>query len=223
VLYYKDRRWNEPVKEWLNSRSISSISAGILARITDLSLRGLNLSDDRLKPISARGKKERRVRDFYELRDVSKGWRIAVYHDHNLNCFILLFGFRKSLSQQTRNTNKAYALVYDYLERKERGMSNSALDDISSRLKDKEFAGKYGEEMAKLSFSNTLLDARNKKKLTQVELARKLGKSQPYIAKLESGEANPTLSMVGKILSVLGYRLDTGVAPLAPKRVDSRG
>jgi transcriptional regulator with XRE-family HTH domain len=100
-------------------------------------------------------------------------------------------------------------------------MFKSALDDIRIKLKDDEFARKYGEEMAKLSFSNTLLDARNKNNLTQAELAKKLGKSQPYIARLESGAANPTLSMAGRILAVLGYRLDTGIVPLTPETVDS--
>jgi hypothetical protein len=117
VIYYKDLRGNEPVREWINNPSNANISASIYARITDLSIRGLDLSIDKLKPISPRGKRERRIHGFYELRHVSEGWRIAIYHDLNLNCFILLFGFRKSPSKQKKNINRAYTLVYEYLNR----------------------------------------------------------------------------------------------------------
>jgi len=95
-------------------------------------------------------------------------------------------------------------------------MFRSAIDDIINALQDPEFAKEYGAEMAKLSFSNTLFNARNVTKITQKELADNLGLSQPYIAKLESGEANPTLSVMGRILATLGFRISTDTAPLIP-------
>ena len=95
-------------------------------------------------------------------------------------------------------------------------MFRSVIDDIINDLQDPEFAKEYGAEMAKLSFSNTLFNARNVTKITQKELADNLGLSQPYIAKLESGEANPTLSVVGSILATLGFRLSTDTIPLIP-------
>lgn len=95
-------------------------------------------------------------------------------------------------------------------------MFRSAIDDIVSALQDPEFAKEYGAEMAKLSFSNTLFNARSVTKITQQELADNLGLSQPYIARLESGEANPTLSVMGRILATLGFRISTDTAPLIP-------
>lgn len=95
-------------------------------------------------------------------------------------------------------------------------MFRSAIDDIINALQDPEFAKEYGAEMAKLSFSNTLFNARNVTKITQKELADNLGLSQPYIARLESGEANPTLSVMGRILATLGFRISTDTAPLIP-------
>lgn len=48
-------------------------------------------------------------------------------------------------------------------------------------------------------------EARNRKNLTQKELAEKLGVSRSYIAKLESGErCNPSTSLMRKIKEVLG-------------------
>ena len=67
----------------------------------------------------------------------------------------------------------------------------------------------------------TLYKARQKAKMTQKDLSVKLGLSQPYIAKLESGEANPTLGTAGKILAELGLRLVIETAPLASQPDDS--
>ena len=83
-------------------------------------------------------------------------------------------------------------------------------------LKDTGFVREYGAELAKLSISETLIKARKEAGLTQQKLARKTGHSQPYIAKLERGDANPTLAAIGSILAVLGVRLNTSHVPLAP-------
>jgi len=89
--------------------------------------------------------------------------------------------------------------------------------DLIEELRDPEFAKLYGAANAKDNFALTLLRARRKAKLTQEELAKKLGISQPYVAKLESGEANPTLGTVGSLLAVLGLGLVTSTEPLVPQ------
>ena len=95
-------------------------------------------------------------------------------------------------------------------------MFRSMQNDLIQDLKDTEFAKEYGAEIAKLSLSETLISARKKAGLTQQELARKIGRSQPYVAKLERGDANPTLAAIGSILAVLGVRLNTSYVPIAP-------
>ncbi len=97
----------------------------------------------------------------------------------------------------------------------------SAIADIKERLNDADFAREYGGEMAKTDFAITLFKARKQANLTQKELADQLGRSQAYIAKLEGGEANPTLESIGQILAVLGLRLVTQTAPLAPADLPS--
>ncbi len=93
----------------------------------------------------------------------------------------------------------------------------SLKDDLRKELDDPEFARFFGEAGAKSSLAFTLNEARTRANLTQKELADKLGVSQEYIARLESGEANPTIGRIGALLAVLGFSLTTGITPLAPE------
>ncbi len=89
-------------------------------------------------------------------------------------------------------------------------------DDLEEELKDPESAKIFGAAQAKSSFALTLAKARVDLGLTQKELATKAGVSQAYIAKLEGGEANPTLERIGSLLAVLKLSLTTGTTTLSP-------
>ena len=89
-------------------------------------------------------------------------------------------------------------------------------DDLEKELKDPESAKMFGAAQAKSSFALTLARARAKLGLTQKELASKVGVSQAYIAKLEGGEANPTLESIGSLLATLGLSLTTDTTTLSP-------
>lgn len=95
-------------------------------------------------------------------------------------------------------------------------MLRSAIKDIDERIKDPEYAKRYGAEIAKADFAVTFARVRKQAHLTQKEMAEKLGVSQPYIAKIEGGEANPTLSTIGMLLAIMGLKLVTQTVPLAP-------
>lgn len=69
-----------------------------------------------------------------------------------------------------------------------------------------------------LSIINTLsfLEAqRIKQVLTQSEFARRIGMSQPQLAKIESMESIPTLTTLNKYAAGLGLEIRLTVAPLA--------
>jgi len=87
-------------------------------------------------------------------------------------------------------------------------------DDLELNLRDPEFAKRFGAAQAKSSFALSLSSARMSLGLTQKQLAEKLGVSQSYIAKLEGGEANPTLDRIGSLLAILGLSLTTGTINL---------
>ena len=88
--------------------------------------------------------------------------------------------------------------------------------DLIHRLKNTEYAKLYGSEDAKTSLAITLSKARHKLNMTQKTFAEKLGKSQPYIAKLESGAANPTIGAIGSMLAVVDLSLEIDTKALIP-------
>ncbi len=95
-------------------------------------------------------------------------------------------------------------------------MSRTFRDDLEQGLQDPEFAKMFGAAQAKSSFALTLANVRAELGLTQKELANKVGVSQSYIAKLEGGEANPTLERIGSLLAALGLNLTTDTTTLSP-------
>lgn len=94
---------------------------------------------------------------------------------------------------------------------------SSPIEDIIEEVRDPESAKEYGEELAKINVAVTIAKARTEKGLTQEQLAERAGTTQPYIAKLESGYANPSIGAVAKILAVMGFRLVPGKDSLVPE------
>ena len=89
------------------------------------------------------------------------------------------------------------------------------------RLKDNEIRSEYGSETLKYDVAAALAAARKMKNLTQVALANIAGVSQAYIAKLESGEANPTIGRIGAILASIWLKCEINLVPLLiPERQD---
>ncbi len=95
-------------------------------------------------------------------------------------------------------------------------MTRTFKDDLAQNLRDLEFAKGFGAARAKSNFAITLAEARRQLNLTQQQLAARLGVSQAYIAKLEGGEANPTLGTIGSLLAILGLSLTTDTTTLSP-------
>jgi len=95
-------------------------------------------------------------------------------------------------------------------------MVSNALEGIRISLTDLESRRHYGSENIKLDLALTMVEGRKRQELTQQELAHLAGVSQAYIAKLESGEANPTVGHIGSILAAmwLGIRFES--TPLVP-------
>ena len=52
-----------------------------------------------------------------------------------------------------------------------------------------------------------VIKARIKNKLTQSEIAKKVGTKQSAIARLESGNINPSLEFLQRIAQVMGYKV----------------
>jgi len=74
-------------------------------------------------------------------------------------------------------------------------------------LRDPNVKQAYKDLQPKYEIIRAVLDARAKRGLTQVELARRVGTTQSAIARFESGTGNPTLSFVQKVTKALGKEI----------------
>lgn len=66
--------------------------------------------------------------------------------------------------------------------------------------------------------ASAVIDVRNRAGLTQEELARKMGTTQPVIARLESGRSRPSMRTLERLAQATGSRLLISFAPCTPKR-----
>ncbi len=74
-------------------------------------------------------------------------------------------------------------------------------------LKNPAVKQEYDKLAPEYKLAAELLRARLSKKLTQTEVAKRAGVSQVIVARLESGNSNPTVETIEKVGKVLGKRL----------------
>lgn len=74
-------------------------------------------------------------------------------------------------------------------------------------LEDEDVKREYDRLGPRFEAIGKIIEARIKKKMTQKELAEKLGTKQSAIARFEAGNINPSLDFLQKLATVLGYRL----------------
>lgn len=95
---------------------------------------------------------------------------------------------------------------------------NNMLTDISAEL-EKEFGkhgrperAKFDEEAYAFYTSQILLDARKNARLTQEELARRIGANKSYISRIEKGTTVPSVATFYRIVNALGLTVDLNSA-----------
>lgn len=74
-------------------------------------------------------------------------------------------------------------------------------------LRDPETKKAYDDLDFEYQIITALIKARAQKKLTQEQLAEKIGVAQSALARFESGKVNPTLSFLKKVTSGLGLKM----------------
>lgn len=77
--------------------------------------------------------------------------------------------------------------------------------DIFARRPDVKEA--YDALAPKYALIGAMLDARNKRGMTQAEIAHRAGTTQSAIARFESGRTNPTLDFATRLSSAVGAKL----------------
>ena len=75
---------------------------------------------------------------------------------------------------------------------------------LKKELKNPEFKKHYDEYGKQLEIAYQILQLRKKKNISQAQLAKKIGTKQSNIARMESGEQNFSVDILGKIAEALG-------------------
>lgn len=73
--------------------------------------------------------------------------------------------------------------------------------------KNKEYKKLLKEEQEMLDISLQIIQARKKRKITQVELARRVDMPQSQIARIESGNHNVTIGTLNRVASALNLKV----------------
>lgn len=86
-------------------------------------------------------------------------------------------------------------------------------DHLKEALKDPKFKAEYDRLGPEYELISSVIAKRIEKKMTQKELARKMGTKQSAISRLESGNANPSFTFLQKVADALGTKLQIRFAP----------
>jgi len=87
-------------------------------------------------------------------------------------------------------------------------------------LKKPKYQKAYAALKEEFALASTVIDARNRAGLTQQELARKMGTTQPAVARLECGRIRPSMRTLERFALATGSRL---LIRFEPRRVRAKG
>jgi len=84
----------------------------------------------------------------------------------------------------------------------------------SEWLKDSEVMREYKAQKEEFQIASEVIKARTKAKMTQAQLARKIGTKTPAISRLESpGYGKASLTTLKKVANALGYEVQVKFIP----------
>jgi transcriptional regulator with XRE-family HTH domain len=87
--------------------------------------------------------------------------------------------------------------------------------DLHKRwMKDAKYRREYDALEKEFVLASAVIEARNRAGLSQRALARKMGTTQPVVARLESGRTRPSLRTLERFAEATGSRLHISFTPL---------
>ena len=81
-------------------------------------------------------------------------------------------------------------------------------DLLKKELKNPEFKKRFDEYGRQFEVAYQILQLRKKKKMSQAQLAKKIGTKQSNVARMESGQQNFSMDTLEKIADALGLNLN---------------
>ena len=98
------------------------------------------------------------------------------------------------------------------------------IKDLHARwMQRPEYRAAYRAMEGEFSLATALITARARAGLTQKALARKMGTTQPVVARLESGRVRPSLRTLERLAEATGSRLQISLEPAEPPRRKAAG
>jgi transcriptional regulator with XRE-family HTH domain len=85
-------------------------------------------------------------------------------------------------------------------------------------MKEPKYRKAYEALEPEFVLASAVVDARNRAGLTQEELAKKMGTTQPVVARLESGRVRPSMRTLERLAQATGSRLLISFEPRQAKR-----
>ena len=90
----------------------------------------------------------------------------------------------------------------------------SSSDKVLARqMRDPAFRAEWDRTSVARAVALRLVEYRSGEGITQTELARRLGMKQPAVARLESGDHNPSLDTLVRLSEALGLEFHIEVTP----------
>lgn len=78
---------------------------------------------------------------------------------------------------------------------------------LKKALKNPKIKAEYDKLQPEFAVIEAILEARVKRGMTQESIARKIGTKQSAIARIEAGNANPSIGFLQKLAEALGKKL----------------
>lgn len=89
----------------------------------------------------------------------------------------------------------------------------SAEDIHRKWMKNPKFRQEYEKLEPEFAIASTIIEARIKNKVSQEQLAKKMGTGQAVISRLESAMGSPSLSLIKRLASALDLRVELHFTP----------
>lgn len=93
-------------------------------------------------------------------------------------------------------------------------MGKNFRETLNQQMKDPEFKAEWDASEAEYQIIKTMLEARQRKNITQKQLSDATGIAQADISRIENGNANPSLQTLVRLAEGLGAKLKIEFIPV---------
>lgn len=81
---------------------------------------------------------------------------------------------------------------------------------LKSKLKNSSFKKDYEKEYQRIKLAYEMSQLRKKRKMSQIQLAKKIGTTQSVVARMEAGKQNFSIDTLSKVANALNCEVKVG-------------